>query len=122
MAIVTFNCETCGKGVERRYEARRKPRFCSLQCRRSHGGTYENDGYPYTYVGHGKGRKKPYVADHIAVAEKALGRRLKKGETVHHIDGDKKNRKNTNLVICTQSYHNAMHARMSYLYQREHFG
>ena len=34
-----------------------------------------------------------------------LGRRLKPGEVMHHIDGNPANNAHNNLVICTQSYH-----------------
>lgn len=63
-----------------------------------------------------------FLAEHVMVAEKALGRRLKKGELVHHIDGDGQNNQNSNLLICSTGYHTRLHGRMSYLYQRERFG
>lgn len=41
---------------------------------------------------------KQYV--HILVAEKALGRTLPKGAEVHHVNEDRADNRNTNLVIC----------------------
>lgn len=58
---------------------------------------------------------------HRRVAERALGRKLKKGECVHHIDGDKLNNANSNLLICTGGYHRWLHGEMSRRYQKEHF-
>lgn len=55
-------------------------------------------------------RKKPL--EHRKIAERALGRPLKREETVHHVDVDPGNNQNTNLVICTHSYHMELHARM----------
>jgi hypothetical protein len=56
---------------------------------------------------------------HIVVAEKALGRPLRQisrghpdNEVVHHIDGDKQRNAPANLLICTHSYHTALHARL----------
>lgn len=59
--------------------------------------------------------------NHRRVAERALGRKLKRGECVHHVDGDKLNNTNTNLLICTKGYHRWLHNEMSRLYQKEHF-
>lgn len=38
--------------------------------------------------------------EHRVVMERILGRKLKKGEVVHHIDGNKKNNKPSNLELC----------------------
>ena len=46
---------------------------------------------------------------HRIVVEKMLGRKLKKGEIVHHIDGDKHNNASSNLKVTTQSKHIKIH-------------
>lgn len=52
------------------------------------------------------------VKEHIAVAERVLGKRLPDGAVVHHIDGDKRNNQTSNLVICpSQAYHKMLHMR-----------
>ena len=52
------------------------------------------------------------VKEHIAVAEKALGKHLPSGAIVHHVDHDGRNNVNSNLVICpSQAYHKLLHLR-----------
>lgn len=52
------------------------------------------------------------VYEHIHIAEKALGKPLPKGVQVHHVDFDKTNNSNGNLVICPdQAYHRLLHRR-----------
>lgn len=47
---------------------------------------------------------------HRFVMEKFIGRKLKRTEIVHHIDGNKLNNTISNLEIMTLSQHSAMHA------------
>ena len=58
---------------------------------------------------------------HILVAERALGRPLKKGEVVHHINGDPFDNRRENLIIMKQAEHSRIHIVMGVLYAQEHF-
>lgn len=54
---------------------------------------------------------KGYVAEHRYVAEQKLGRRLKKGEIVHHIDRNRLNNDPDNLMVFkTAADHTRYHA------------
>ena len=53
---------------------------------------------------------RTFVREHVLVAEKKLGRRLRTGETVHHIDKNKANNNPDNLMIfATNADHSAFH-------------
>lgn len=50
------------------------------------------------------------VYEHILVAEKKIGRYLKKGENVHHINGIKDDNRPKNLIVCkTWAEHRKYH-------------
>jgi hypothetical protein len=49
---------------------------------------------------------------HRAIAERVVGRVLSSKVQVHHVDGNKRNFANTNLVICENAaYHQLLHLR-----------
>lgn len=99
----TQKCAFCGTEFYRRFGELNKAviRFCSKEC-------YTNNRIL-------KAKKTTYLKSgathiHILVCEKALGRKLKDGETVHHIDEDKKNNLITNLaVLPSQAIHAKVH-------------
>lgn len=70
-------------------------------------GTIDKKGYRVLEVG---GRT---VKEHILVAERALGFRLPVGAVVHHVNEDRLDNRNQNLVVCQdRAYHALIHKRM----------
>ncbi len=71
------------------------------------GGKYTHvTGYifvraPEHHLSHPNG----YIAEHRLVMEEKLGRELKLGEVVHHIDGDKQNNDPDNLALMNRAQH-----------------
>ena len=50
------------------------------------------------------------IRTHVLVAEAALGKHLPPGAIVHHVNGDSRDNRNCNLVICQdQAYHFMLH-------------
>lgn len=67
----------------------------------------DSDGYVRVKIVPGKGAWKP---EHIIVAEQLLGRPLRKGEVVHHINGNRSDNRPSNLYVCKdRSHHNQVH-------------
>lgn len=115
-------CECCGVVFVRKQENVKSKRFfCCSDCYHAHnrgenhgqfaGGRFTAKGY--WVIADGKGGRQ---YEHILKAEKVLGRKLRRGEVVHHINGDKLDNRNTNLLICTTAYHTALHQAMSMKY------
>jgi hypothetical protein len=68
--------------------------------------TETHTGHLQRYVPGEGGKPGKYQYEHILVAEKKYGRKLKPGEVVSHEDGNAQNNDPSNLKIMTRAEHN----------------
>lgn len=118
---VQLSCGNCGATIYRfpSHIPASGIAFCSISCHRKTvlGEEHQNwrdarwssgeTGYVCLTVP-GRGR----VYEHRYVMEQHLGRRLRRDEHVHHIDGDKTNNALSNLRLLTEAEHKSLHGKI----------
>jgi len=67
------------------------------------GGRYEDSGYVLVYHPE-RNKNKVYVREHILIMEAHIGRRLVKGEEVHHKNGVRNDNRLENLELWSTSH------------------
>ncbi len=112
--MIKIKCFNCGKGIKVfPFELRRNKQYCSRKCYNKKRYTHRiinKLGYILIYVPyHPHAKGKMYLYEHRLIMEKYLNRLLKKGECIHHIDGNPQNNKLKNLLLTTQSKHMKLH-------------
>ena len=115
-------CSVCGAEIKYKIEippSTRRKKYCSIECRNK--VLFPVPSKDYKSISQ-RDRRGNRIQEHILIASKALGRPLRKGEEVHHINLNKHDNRNCNLLICTSSYHHWLHQEMVRRYVKEHFG
>lgn len=84
------------------------------------GKSVTSHGYVLVRVGKGHHLAdcRGYAYEHRLVAESKLGRRLRKGEIPHHINGNRRDNRPSNIEVCKSIAHHLNKHRKSQLNNR----
>lgn len=104
-------CESCGNELKMNKGGSYPKKFCSIRCFYD----FNSGGNNYKFKGRIDGKyvrvrvNKKIIFEHRYLMEKALGRKLKKDEHIHHLDGDSRNNNLNNLILVSPTEHRKLH-------------
>ncbi len=118
-------CRNCGAPVKLAYQ-----KYCGTECHHTHrrgsnhpnwvGRTTTNAGYILLSIpGHPRA-SSGRIAEHIVVMEETLGRPLRLGETVHHINEIKGDNRPENLQLFSSRGEHTRHHMLGQQHSRKY--
>jgi len=118
-----YKCKFCKKNFKRKWPQK----YCSKKCSADSKRKYfdipsclkdptrkidKNIGYVRIYVPmHPEANNRGYVYEHRIIAEKMIGRSLKKNEVVHHKNRIRWDNRKENLAVMDKRTHSRLHMR-----------
>ncbi len=117
--MTAYICARCGGAFERHqapsHRRRFPPKYCSRQCIAGPARQrfIEISGYVLVRMpAHPRATKQGYVLEHLVIIERAYGGSLPADAQAHHVNGNKADNRNCNLVLCENpAYHGLLHQR-----------
>lgn len=135
---LSFNCDCCSvscsnkrkwknptyrqhmsdvhKGKPSNMKGKNHTRESILKARQSHkkiDGDCLKNGYVYVYSPDHPHAINSRIPKQVEIVESVLGRYLHKNEVVHHVNGIKTDNRNENLLVCSETYHKVLHAKIN---------
>lgn len=114
-ALADRNCPVCQASFR---PLRNTSRYCSRRCMWSQNGGQNRKPETWWVCTKGylvgrvwEGDKARYVKQHRLIMERHLGRRLSNDEDVHHINGNKKDNRISNLMLIPHGLHSSLSNR-----------
>ncbi len=107
-SLIKHKLSACNKGKKRVFSEEWKQNISKARRKYFKGkakGFDMHNGYKRISVGEECGRP-----EHSVIMERHIGRKLRKGEVVHHINGIKTDNRIENLQLMTSSEHSRLHA------------
>lgn len=108
-----IRCAYCKKEIQDKKYTRMGELFCSKKCSRSgkFNPSYKGKAWKTTHGYLKLSRNGKQVYEHRYVMEQHLGRKLTKGEVVHHANGDRSDNRIENLEVFVS---NSAHFRLAH--------
>jgi hypothetical protein len=101
----------------------RKGQKTGPQLGRQYARRVDKDGYIRIYArNHPFANGRLMILEHVAVMEIAIGRMMRRGEVVHHINHQRDDNRIENLELMTRSVHCKLHGMQSVSRKRSQGG